>query len=42
VTVDSPRPRSRGDEHAIALRARLLAELGVDDAALQAASRNAA
>jgi len=42
VTVDLPRPRSRGDEQAIALRARLLAELGVGDDALQAASGNAA
>jgi sulfonate transport system ATP-binding protein len=29
VVVDFPRPRSRSDEASIALRTRLLAELGV-------------
>jgi sulfonate transport system ATP-binding protein len=43
VAVDFPRPRSRGDEQAIALRARLLAALGVAETeASPAAQRSAA
>jgi sulfonate transport system ATP-binding protein len=33
VTVDAPSPRLRSDEAVLALRSRLLAELGVDEAA---------
>jgi sulfonate transport system ATP-binding protein len=43
ITVDLPRPRSRSDEAAVALRTRLLAALGVGQAdAFQTASRDAA
>jgi sulfonate transport system ATP-binding protein len=43
IAVDLPRPRSRGDEAAVALRTRLLAALGVGQAdAFQTASRDAA
>jgi sulfonate transport system ATP-binding protein len=43
VVVDFPRPRSRSDQAAIALRTRLLAELGVTQAdASQAAAAQSA